>query len=99
MEEEANSQIIRAWEWARRSVGVQLKDHQTRVVRNAVETVPIYRGQVGEAEERLERTIGAKLDGQFCLSGTRNGAVQALYNLRGEGCAGNGTNGLGGIVR
>ena len=99
MEAEAHADVLRGGEGRRRgAVGDELEDHGGGVVGHAVE-VGRYGEEAREAEEGGEGAVGAELDVEFRggLWG-RDGRVEGLQDLGGEGGALDGAHGGGGVV-
>ncbi len=97
MEEEAHVQLIGGGEGRRCRVGEELECHGGGVVGDAVK-VGVGGCEVREAEEGLEAAVGTELDVDGCFSGTGYCCVEGLNDLSGDGCAGDGADGVGGVV-
>ena len=92
------TQILHRRERVRGPRSEQLERHRRRIIRHAVE-VRIRRREVREAEEGLEAAVGAELDVQgHCLAGGGYCGVERGEDLRGEGGAGDGADGVAGVV-
>lgn len=76
--------------------GDNLDDHGGGVVADAVELV-VGSGQLGEAEEGHECTVGTELDVEARCGLTVNNGLESGHDLAGEDRAGNGTDGLAAV--
>lgn len=101
MEVEAYENLVRArvarfGNW-RGAIREHLEGHGGGVVGHAVE---IWGGelQVGQAEEGGEDAVGAELDAEGLAAGCGDGRVEELYDLARERHAGDGDDGVAGVV-
>ncbi len=96
---EAHFQVLGRGEGGRGYIREELERHAGCVVRDAGPG-GAEGGQVGEAEEGLEGAVGAELEGEERGAGAvfRDGGVEGGEDLRGEGGAGDGADGGGGVV-
>lgn len=99
MEQEPHAQIT-----GRRPIGLRdrsVRDEFERHTRSIVwyaEEIRIYGCEVRETEEGLKAGVGAELDVQFAFPLAGDGGVEGLDDLCREGCAGDGADGVGGVV-
>lgn len=102
MEKEADLQVGDRWIGIGAGGGKELKGHCAGIIWDTVKVGAIFtrqRGQIGEAEERLERIVCAKFDCHFRAFARRcDGRVQALDNLCGQSGTRNGANWIAGVV-
>ena len=98
MEEKANLKVLGGGEGSWGSGGEELESHAGSIVGDAKE-VWIDLCEVRKAEEGLEGTIGAELDGEFgSFAGRGDGGIESLNDLCGQSRASNCANGVGRVV-
>lgn len=93
--EEANGEIVSRG--LGRAGGDDLDDHGGGVVADAVELV-VGSGQLGEAEEGHEGTVGTELDVEARRRLAVDNGLESGHDLTGEDRASNGTDGLAAVV-
>ena len=100
MKQEPHADLLHGREGVRRPRGEELKRHAGGIIRDT-EKVRVLLRELGEAEEGEEAAVGAELDGEFWFGGGAfggDGSVEGLDDLRGDGGAGDGADGVGGVV-